>query len=85
MVYVDKVDTLFIKNASQGLCVRWSRELAENNNNFVLTDAWQVQDKGPDLSIQTLQIRLHKRLQLQLQLVPPTTPHKGQQRKQTVR
>jgi len=54
MVYVDKVFTLFIKNASQGLCVRWSRELAENNNNFVLTDAWQVQDKGPDLSIQTL-------------------------------
>lgn len=55
MVYVDKVDTLFIKNASQGLCVRRrSREQVENNNS-VLTDAWQVQDKGPDLWIQTQQ------------------------------
>jgi len=59
MVYVDKVDTLFIKNASQGLCQQTasilkkvrpqstsSRELQYATKYVgvcMLTDAWQVQ------------------------------------------
>lgn len=77
MVYVDKVDTLFIKNASQGLCPEKRQQL---RNNFVLTDAWQVQDKGPDPAT-SAPSPLELELQLQLQLHRLLTPHKGQQRK----
>lgn len=42
--------------------------VSRENNNFVLTDAWQVQDKGPLLA-----------LLLQLDLNPLLTPHKGEE------